>query len=319
MNVILAGTYPEGTEARFRELLPGHELIPVVNQEEYENMTEGDCIIVRVLKTTAAAMERKKNLKAVIRWGAGYDSVDIEAAGRQGVMVANMPGVNAYAVAELAVALMLGIVRKIPDQNRLTHDGVWNNKLYSEQMTTLNHKVVGIIGGGNIGRRVAAQVQNFGAEVVYYDAVRLEKELEERFHMQYAPFLELIRTADIISLHVPLSDNTRHMIGEGELQEMKDGVIIINTARGGLIDDEALIRALESGKAAAAGLDCVENENLSENPLAAMDRVILTPHMGGTSNDLAREMIPRIAEQIRRLETTGTLENIVNKMYLEKS
>lgn len=319
MKVILAGTYPDGTLERFRELLPDHKLIPVTAQGDYENMTEGDCVIVRVLKTTAAVIEKKKNLKAVIRWGAGYDSVDIEAAGKQGVMVANMPGVNAYAVAELAVALMLGIVRKIPDQNRLTHDGVWNNKLYSEQMTTLNHKVVGIIGGGNIGRRVATQVQNFGAEVIYYDAVRLEKDLEDQFHMQYEPLSELIRAADIISLHVPLSSNTKHMIGERELQEMKDGVIIINTARGGLIDDEALIRALEAGKVAAAGLDCVENENLAENPLAAMDHVILTPHMGGTSNDLAREMIPRIAEQIRRLETTGKLENIVNNMYLRKS
>ena len=319
MKVILAGPYPAGTQEQFEKFLPGHEIIPVTVQEEYESMEEGDCIVVRVLKTPASAMEKKKNLKAVIRWGAGYDSVDIEAAGKQNVMVANMPGVNAYAVSELAVTLMLAAGRKIPEQNRLTHGGIWNNKLYSDRMTTLNHKTVGIIGGGNIGRRVAGQVRCFGAEVIYYDACRLDQEMEKQAQMQYVPFQELIERADVITVHVPLLDSTKHMIGEKEMMAMKDGVILINTARGGLIDDGALINALKSGKVAAAGLDCVENENLPENPLAEMDNVILTPHIGGTSNDLAGEMIPRIAEQIQRLETTGRMENIVNEMYLRKS
>lgn len=318
MKVILAGPYPEGTEAQFREFLPGHELIPAVNQEEYENMTEGDCIIVRVLKTTAAAMEKKKNLKAVIRWGAGYDSVDIEAAGRQGVMVANMPGVNAYAVAELAVALMLVAGRKILDQNRLTHDGVWDNKRYSGHMTTLNHKIVGIIGCGNIGRRVSKQVQDFGAEVIYCDARRMDREMEQRLQMTFVPLEELIRTADVITLHIPLSNDTKHIIGGKEIEAMKDGVVLINTARGGLIDEEALLMALISGKVAAAGLDCVENENMVENPLAKLSNVILTPHIGGSSNDLADEMIPKIAAQIQKLGETGKLENIVNEQYLDK-
>lgn len=203
------------------------------------------------------------------------------------------------------------------DQNRLTHDGIWDNKLYAPQMTSLNHKTVGVIGGGNIGRKVATEVQAFGANVIYYDAFRLSEEREKEFHMEYKPLEELVKEADVITLHVPLLDSTKHMIGEKQFEEMKDHVIIVNTARGGLIDDEALAKALVNGKVAAAGLDCVENENLQENSLARMSNVILTPHMGGSSNDLAAEMIPKIAEQIKNLEMTGTIGNVVNKEYLK--
>ena len=136
MKIILAGPYPAGTEEKFGQLLPGDEIVTVTDQAEDEAMTEGDVIVVRVLKTPASVLAPKKDLKAVIRWGAGYDSVDIEAAGKQGVFVANMPGVNAYAVAELAVGLMIAAGRKVIDQNRLTHDGLWDNKLYAPQMTS---------------------------------------------------------------------------------------------------------------------------------------------------------------------------------------
>ena len=135
--------------------------------------------------------------------------------------------------------------------------------------------------------------------------------------MEYKPLEELVKEADVITLHVPLLDSTKHMIGEKQFEEMKDHVIIVNTARGGLIDDEALAKALVNGKVAAAGLDCVENENLQENSLARMSNLILTPHMGGSSNDLAAEMIPKIAEQIKNLEMTGTIGNVVNKEYLK--
>lgn len=316
MKIILAGTYPSGTEEKFKELLKEHEIIPVTTQEKYEAMTEGDCIIVRVLKTPESVMRNKKDLKAVIRWGAGYDSVDIEAAGKLGIMVANMPGVNAYSVAELAVAMMLNVGRGIVYQNKLTHNGVWDRKQYSEQMTTLNHKIVGVIGGGNIGRRVAAEVQALGAEVVYYDAFRMSEQLEKQTHMKYMELDQLLQTSDVITIHVPLLENTRHMIGERELSLMKSHAIIVNTARGGLIDDDALYHALVSGRIMAACLDCVENENLSENPLTGLDNVIITPHIGGTSNDLADEMVPQIAGQIKKLAETGKVDHIVNQQYL---
>ncbi len=318
MKIILAGTYPKGTPEKFEAMLPEHEIIRVDKQEAYRDLTEGECIIVRVLKTPDEVMAAKKDLKAVIRWGAGYDSVDIEAAGKRGIMVANTPGVNAYSVAELAVGLMLACGRVLVEQNRISHSGVWDRMTLSSRMTTLSHKVVGIIGGGNIGRRVAAEVQPFGAEVIYYDAFRLSPEMEEKCRMRYVPLEELVRQSDVISVHVPLLDSTRHLIGVKEIAAMKPNAIVINTARGGIIDDDALYKALSEGRISAAGLDCVENEKLDENPLTRLDNVILTPHIGGTSNDLADEMVPTISAMIRRFAETGKLEHVVNQSYLNQ-
>ena len=316
MNILLAGPYPTGTLEKFKALLPEHNVVAAKTQDVYDGNEDAEIIIVRVLKTPADTLQNKKKLKAVIRWGAGYDSVDIEAAGRQGVMVATTPGANAYAVAELAVALMLVLGRRIIENNTQTHNGVWDNKIYADQMTTLNHKTVGIIGGGNIGRSVARKVQTFGAKTVYYDAFRLKEETEQEYGLTFMPLEELLGESDVITLHVPLLDTTRHMIGAGEIAKMKDNVIIINTARGGLIDDTALLEALKSGKVAGAGLDCPEDENMVENPLAKAEHVIITPHMGGTSNDLPDEMIPRIVDQIRLFETQGTINFVVNRQFL---
>lgn len=317
MRIALAGPYPSGTKEKFQSILPEHTWTEVKTQEEYDALTEVDVIIVRVLKTPEKTLKNKKDLKVIIRWGAGFDSVDIETAGKQQVLVATTPGVNSYAVAELAVAMMLAIGRKVIENNEKTHEGIWDNKIYADQMTTLNHKTVGVIGGGNIGRSVAKRVQAFGANVVYYDVFRLSEEQEKDCNMQYLPLEELLKAADVISLHVPLLDSTRHMIGEKELELMKDHVIIVNTARGGLIDDAALEKALKSGKVLGAGLDCTENEDMTENPLAAMDNVILTPHMGGTSNDLPDEMIPRIADQLKLYVEKGTVNYVVNREYLQ--
>ncbi|MGN0295512.1 MAG: 2-hydroxyacid dehydrogenase [Lachnospiraceae bacterium] len=317
MKILLAGPYPSGTKEMFQKLLPDCEWYEVKTQPEYDQTEEGDIIIVRVLKTSAETMRSKKNLKLIIRWGAGFDSVDIEAAGKKNVIVATTPGANSYAVAELALAMMLNLGRKIVENNSNTHSGLWDNKYYSECMTTLNHKTVGIIGGGNIGKSVAKKVQAFGADAIYYDSFRMNPEMEKEYRMSYVTFEELLRKADIITLHIPLLDSTRHLIGAEQMKLMKDGVMLINTARGGLIDEEALAAALKSGKVSSAGLDCVENENMQENILAGMQNVIITPHIGGTTNDLQKEMVPRIAEQIKMFCEQKTVRYIVNEKYLK--
>jgi len=318
MNILLAGSYPKGTFEKFQKALPGHEIRTVSDQEAYNSENFGEVVIVRTLKTPEAAIHSKQDLKSVIRWGAGYDSVDIEAAGKQGVYVCNTPGVNAYAVAELAVTLMLACGRCLIYQNNLTHESIWDRKKYSDQMTSLSHKTVGIIGGGNIGRRVASEVQPFGAEVIYYDAFRMKPEAEEQCRMRYVTLDELFRTADVITVHVPLLNSTHHLIDKDAIAKMKPNVILINTSRGGIIDDGALYEALKEGRVHAAGLDCVENENLSENPLASLENVIITPHLGGTSNDLADEMVPKIAGMIRKYDETGEMDHVVNREFLKK-
>lgn len=315
MKIALAGPYPAGTLEQFQALLPDQTFFSVESQEDYEALTDVDCIIVRVLKTPEAVLANKPNLKAVIRWGAGYDSVDVQAAGRRGIPVLNTPGVNAYAVAELALGMMITLNRKVLGYWSNVQQGNWDRGAFAS--LSLNHKTVGIVGGGNIGRRVAALVQALGAQVVYYDAFRLPPEREQELHMTYAPLEELLEQADLVSLHVPLLDSTRHIIGAEQLARMKPTACLVNTARGGLVDEEALLQALQEGRLAGAGLDCVESENAPvTRELLTAPNVLVTPHIGGSTADLADAMIPAVADVIERIAAGREIKNVVNQEFL---
>ena len=315
MKIALAGPYPAGTLKQFQALLPDQEFFPVETQEAYEALTDVDCIIVRVLKTPEPVLDNKPNLKAVIRWGAGYDSVDIQAAGRRGIPVLNTPGVNAYAVAELSLGMMITLNRKVLGYWNNVQQGNWDRGAFAS--LSLNHKTVGIVGGGNIGRRVAALVQALGAQVIYYDAFRLAPEREQELHMTYVSLDELVERADLVSLHVPLLDSTRHIIGAEQLSRMKPTACLVNTARGGLVDDSALLQALQRGQLAGAGLDCVEDEaSQVTKGLTDTPNVLITPHIGGSTADLADAMIPTIGQIIQTLAEGGELNNVVNREYL---
>ena len=315
MKIALAGPYPAGTLEQFQALLPDQMFFSVESQEDYEALTDVDCIIVRVLKTPEAVLANKPNLKAVIRWGAGYDSVDIQAAGRRGIPVLNTPGVNAYAVAELALGMMITLNRKVLGYWNNVQQGNWDRGAFAS--LSLNHKTVGIVGGGNIGRRVAALVQALGAQVIYYDAFRLAPEREQELHMTYVSLDELVERADLVSLHVPLLDSTRHIIGAEQLSRMKPTACLVNTARGGLVDDSALLQALQRGQLAGAGLDCVEDEaSQVTKGLTDTPNVLITPHIGGSTADLADAMIPTIGQIIQTLAEGGELNNVVNREYL---
>ena len=315
MKIALAGPYPAKTLERFQELLPAHEILPVATQEEYDALTDVECVIVRVLKTPEAVLANKPNLKAVIRWGAGYDSVDIQAAGKRGILVINTPGVNAYAVAELALGMMIVLNRKALGYWHNVQEGNWDRGAFTS--LSLNHKTVGIVGGGNIGRRVAALAQALGAQVLYYDAFRMAPEREQELHMTYVPLDELVERADLISLHVPLLDSTRHIIGAEQLSRMKPTACLINTARGGLVDDASLLQALQEGRLAGAGLDCVEEEDSpATQGLLTAPNVLVTPHIGGSTADLADAMIPAIAQVVQTLAEGSEPANVVNREFL---
>ncbi len=315
MKIALAGPYPSGTLERFQSLLSGHEIFSVQSQEDYQNLSEVDCAVVRVLKTPESVLENKPKLKAVIRWGVGYDSVDIEAAGRRGVLVINTPGVNAYAVAELALAMMITLNRRILVFWENVRRGNWDRGAFTS--LSLNRKTLGIIGGGSIGRRTATLAQALGARTVYYDPFPLSPEKEKELAMTLVPMNTLLEQSDLISLHVPLLDSTRHIIGAEELARMKPTACLINTARGGLVDDGALLRALQEGRLAGAALDCLEDES---SPVTAelmrTPNVLITPHIGGSVADLADEMIPLIAESIKALAEGRETGNVVNRQFL---
>lgn len=315
MRVALAGTYPEGTAERFREALPSaqFEVMEIDTPEKYEELTQADCMILRIFKATAEDMGRIKGLKMISRWGAGYDSVDTEEASRRGILVTNTPGANAYAVSEHTVLLMLAVCHNLLEHTESLQKGIWSKTLFMQQAKTLNNRTVGLIGGGNIGRQVARKVEAFGAKVRYYDKYRLSREVEQEYQMEYVPFDELIRSCDIISLHIPMTQENYHLIGETEFSKMKRGAIVVNTARGGLLDEAALLRALEQGIVAGAGLDCVEHEPLKEaDPLISHPHIVVTPHVGGVASDISEAMIPMLVQNILDLASGAPVQHVVN-------
>lgn len=318
-KICLAGAYPAGTYQSIADALPTDifQVVAADTQEKFDAVTDADVVILRILKMPQEAFARFTNLKMVMRWGVGFDSVDIEEAGRRGVLVCNTPGANAYAVAELAVGLMIDVGRNIFGYYNNIRNEVWDRNAFASNQS-LNGKTVGLIGGGNIGRQVAKRVQAFGAKVQYFDSFRLSEDMEREFRMTYCELDVLIKSSDIISLHVPLLDSTRHIIDAEQLAKMKRSAILVNTARGGLIDDEALVHALQNGQLSGAGLDCVEDEAASATKaLREMSNVIITPHVGGTTSDLGSAIIPMLIENITCLQRGEEVSYVVNRQYLK--
>lgn len=321
MKVALVGIFPTGTEEMFKQLLPATDFeINIVNtQEKYDSLMDAEVIIMRIFKLPKEVIERNKNLKLVEKWGAGYDTVDIEAAGKANIKVCNVTGANAYAVSEIAVLHILATYRNLINHHQSMIRGVWTKGEFMDTSFSLMNKTVGLIGGGNIGRQVATKVQAFGANVQYYDMYRLNEEKEKEFKMKYVELDELLRTSDVISLHIPLIDETRNIINGEKLALMKPTSIIVNTARGGLIDEEALREAINNKKILGAGLDCLAKEPIDPNdPMLKQKNVTLTPHIGGTSADLLGVMAPRIAKNILAFSKGEELESIVNMKYLQQ-
>ena len=220
------------------------------------------------------------SLKVISRYGAGVDRVDLEAAKAKGITVTNTPGTNAVAVCELAFGLMLSLARAIPRLDNAVKSGGWprNNG------TELAGKTLGVVGFGAIGKNLATRARAFGMNVIafdpYFDAV-----FAAQHGVAQKSLDEVITGADFISLHVPLTKDTKHMLGEEAISRMKDGAFVINTARGGLVDEAAAAKALQSGKLGGIGLDAYEVEPVTDSPLFGLDNVVMTPHTGAHTNE----------------------------------
>ena len=225
-------------------------------------------------------------LKLVQLLSAGYDAVDIEAARRAKVPVSNNGGANAISVAEHAIMLMLTVARKVPWQHANVAGGRWRGNGPAPRMYELYDKTLGIVGLGTIGKKVARLARAFGMRVQYYDIARLSEDAEDALGVRFRLLRELLRTSDVVSLNVPLNESTRHMIGADELALMKPTAILVNTCRGPVIDEPALVRALGGGKLFGAGLDVFDQEPPpADNPLLKLDNVVLTAHFAGPTWD----------------------------------
>ena len=232
------------------------------------------------------------NLKLVQLLSAGYDRSDIEAHRRAGVPLCNNGGANSTAVAEHALLLMLATCRRLPWLHASTAAGRWRgNDLANTKLYELRGKTLGIIGLGTIGKKVARLANAFGMNVQYYDVRRVSEETEDALEVRFRLMKEILRSSDIVSLHVPLLPNTRHLIGAEEIALMQPHAYLINTCRGPVVDEPALTEALATGKLAGAGLDVFDQEPPpADNPLLSLPNVVLTPHFAGPTwdNQVAR-------------------------------
>ncbi len=220
------------------------------------------------------------SLKVISRYGAGVDRVDLEAAKAKGITVTNTPGTNAVAVCELAFGLMLSLARAIPRLDNAVKSGGWprNNG------TELAGKTLGVVGFGAIGKNLATRARAFGMNLIAFDPY-FDAAFAAQHGVVQKSLDEVITGADFISLHVPLTKDTKHMIGEEAISRMKDGAFVINTARGGLVDEAAAAKALRSGKLGGIGLDAYEVEPVTDSPLFGLDNVVMTPHTGAHTNE----------------------------------
>ncbi len=221
-------------------------------------------------------------LKLVQLLSAGYDRVDVEAARKAKVPVANNGGANAIAVSEHAILLMLAVLKRLVSFHNDVVAGKWRPSIADPPVYEMSGRMLGIVGLGNIGKKVARRAAAFDMRVQYYDIARLSEDQEDALGVRFVLFTELLRTSDIVSLHVPLDDTTRNLIGARELAMMKKSAVIINTCRGPVIDESALYKALKDRQIAAAGLDVMVEEPPSPNhPLFTLPNVTLTPHSAG--------------------------------------
>jgi D-3-phosphoglycerate dehydrogenase len=276
-----------------------------------EELSTASGLIVRsATRVDAAVLDRAPDLKIVGRAGVGVDNIDVAAASERGVAVVNAPGGNTVSAAELTMALMLAVARRVTDADRTIREGKWErSKLGGVE---LRGRTLGIIGVGRIGWEVAQRCRAFGMEVIAYDPYLPASRFEDMRSI-LVPLGRLLETADVISLHVPLTDETRGLIDEAALARMKKGVFILNASRGGVVDEDALARALVDGRIAGAGLDVFETEPLHpESPLMSAPNLVLTPHLGASTKEAQLQVAIEVARSIRAALAYGDISSAVN-------
>ncbi len=244
-----------------------------------ELIKDCDALIVRsATKATKELIDAAPNLKVIGRAGVGLDNVDAAHAKTRNIKVVNTPGATSISVAELALALMFAVSRKVALSDRGTRKGEWPKK--AGEGIEIHGKTVGFIGLGRIGKETAKRVMALGAKAYYYDIMRPPAAEEHSLGIEYRPLDELLAMSDIISIHVPKTPETTNLLGPERMAKMKKGAILVNTSRGGIVDENALHAALKSGQLYGAGLDVFATEPLKSTPLAELDNVVMTPHVG---------------------------------------
>ncbi len=270
-----------------------------------------DALIVRsATRVDEALLGTAARLKVVGRAGVGIDNIDVAAASRRGIAVVNAPSGNTIAAAELTMALMLSVMRKVTEADRSMREGRWDRAGF--QGSELRGKTLGLVGAGRVGGEVAIRCQAFGMSVIVSDPY-LSGERAAELGVDLVSLEEVISGADVISLHVPLNDETRGLIGKEALKSMKKHAYVINASRGGVIDETALARALEKGRIAGAALDVFDAEPLPEDsPLRTAPNLIMTPHLGASTREAQISVAREVALAVREILLDGDTSKAIN-------
>ncbi|HYE74851.1 MAG TPA: hydroxyacid dehydrogenase, partial [Blastocatellia bacterium] len=313
MRILISDNFsPVGVEA-----LKRHENFQVDHQvglkpdQLKEIIGQYHALIVRSeTRVTADILSAADNLKVIGRAGTGVDNIDVPVATQRGIVVQNAAAGNSVTTAEHTISLMMSLARKIPQAHSSLKSGKWDKKKFMG--TELRGKVLGIVGLGNIGKIVASGAIGLGMKVVAYDPF-LSKEVAGKFGIEMGSLDDVFSRADFITVHTPMTDETRGIIGEAAFAKMKDGVRIINCARGGLVDETALYNAIKSGKVAGAALDVfVQEPPPADHPLLSLDEVVVTPHLGASTTEAQDQVALITAQQVAAFLETGAISGAVN-------
>jgi D-3-phosphoglycerate dehydrogenase len=297
VKVLVADKLHEDGVKLLREFAEVEVATGLKPEELMGKVSDCDVLVVRsATKVTADVIAAGKKLKVVARAGVGLDNIDVEAAKARNIKVVNAPEAPTIAVAELTIGLMLSFARKIPRADAGTRQGKWEKK---ELMgTELRDKTIGIVGTGHIGQAVGHRAKAFQMKLLLHDVVQ-NQEFAEQTGGEYVDLDTLLRESDYITLHVPLLPSTKQMIGKREFELMKPTAVLINTSRGKIVDEKALIEALQNGRIAGACLDVYETEPLVDSPLFKLPNVVLTPHIGASTVEAQRDAAIIVAKKIK--------------------
>ncbi len=308
IKIVLSPKLPVPLVETARAIMPPGYEIQVIDQgtpEFFDAVEDAEYFVGFARMSLGSEFYRAApRLKLVQLISAGYDRVDIEAARKARVPVANNGGANGISVAEHTLMLILAVAKKLVVQHNHVVAGKWRvGDFASNRLYELSGKTLGIVGLGNIGKKVARRARAFDMQVQYYDIVRLSEEQEDAMDVRFVLFPELLRTSDVVSLHVPLTDRTRNMMGPREFTSMKPSAMFINTCRGPVVDEKALHHALTSGQILAAGLDVmVEEPPPARHPLFSLENVTITPHMAGPTWENWRRAFRNAFDNIQRVD-----------------
>ena len=300
-KLVVIGPYTDSMKKALARHLPdGIQMEYITSYEEYEKLSDADYLILRTLRLDQQHVEGLAKARLIQRWGAGYDTVDLEAAGKKNIPVAVAAGVNARSVAELTLVFMLALRRNLIPQAEAFRRGENRRTELAASSRCICGETVGILGMGSIGRLVAELTKALGAHVLYYDVMRMEEEKEKELGYRYGSLDEVLSEADIVTLHLPLLESTKGLIGKEALNRMKEGAVLINAARQELVQEEELAQALKEGRLSGAGLDEIA-EPFAQSPFVGLDNVICTPHIGGSTVDIDDAMAQVCMEHIETI------------------